>query len=97
MPVVLQTCIQCGCTQEPDLLLVATIISVSCGSCRAHIKYVSASRMPPAELIRANIWEVAEADVSRINAAKMVINFRKFNRPLYNKIEYYRLYKFLLQ
>lgn len=98
MPVSLQTCLHCGVTSEPNFHLVGNVLCINCGSCHAHVKYfprITSERFPSIDRIKYYIFITAEGNLSKINTAKLKINFRLFNTPLYNQLEYYRLYKHL--
>lgn len=90
MPLLFHTCPRCGNTDDPQISVVASTVGAFCPHCFLHLGYVT---LPDLETIKQAIYELCGADLQFIAQVKEAVEFKPSAYPMYNKAQYYTLYR----
>jgi hypothetical protein len=90
------TCHKCGVIGESNLSLAGPHIKQSCPSCGAYQKFYDKNLIPDAREIKILIFGAAKQNLAIINAIKQEINFVEGLKGLDQKLQYYKLYKAII-
>jgi hypothetical protein len=86
-------CHKCGVIGESRLSWAGPHIKQSCPECGAYQKFIDKSTIPDVKEIKVKIWGIVNGSVDSINFSKKEIEFVENLTGLYQKLEYYRLFR----
>src|SRR5262245_11933220 len=94
MPLMFNTCVYCGRTEESFIRHVPPQIVVECGVCEKIIGYQT--WLPDVNVIKKAIFDLVGGDIKYIEEVKKQTGFKVHVVTLYQQVEYYNLYMQLL-
>lgn len=87
----------CGLADEARFLHAGPHIKQVCNGCGAYVKFFPEHLIPDVEYIKQKIWNIVDADQSRIDAMKKDVEFIEGLSGKYAKLMYWNLYLNLRQ
>lgn len=90
-------CHRCGVIGESRLTWAGPHIKQSCDACWAYVKFYDKALIPDMREMKIAIWGLVKADLNIINQVKNEIGFVEKLTGLDAKLQYYKLYKAVVE